>query len=182
MTFSDSLNMPELIPVFDKETIAHHVAHVAKQISADFNNTELILVGILKGAFVFMADLIRQLTLNSIAIEFVRVSSYGDGTETSGNLRMLMDIERDVEGKNVLIVEDILDTGHTLAFVYNHLKAKRPKTLKMCVLIDKCCRRQFDLQPDYVCHKVEQGFLVGYGLDCAEAYRNLAGIYRMNAL
>jgi hypoxanthine phosphoribosyltransferase len=180
MTISATFNMPELIPVIDKETIANNVAAVAKQISVDFNNTELVLVCVLKGAFVFMADLIRLLTLNSIRIEFMRLSSYGGDTTTSGKMRLLMDIEADVAGKNLLIVEDILDTGHTLAFLYKHLNTKGPRSIKTCVLIDKRERRQVDLQPDYVCHNVEQGFLVGYGLDYAEAYRNLPGIYKLN--
>lgn len=169
--------MPELIPVLDKETIARHVAKTARQISTDYGDTELVLVGVLKGAFVFLADLVRQLTLTSVVVEFVRLASYGDGTSTSDKMRLVTDIEANVEGKNILIVEDIIDTGHSLDFLIKHLKSKQPRTIKICVLIDKRERREIDLQPDYVCHTVEQGFLVGYGLDYAEAYRNLPGIY-----
>lgn len=172
--------MPKLTPVLDKETIAQIVAKIAKQISADYSNSELVLVGVLKGAFVFMADLVRQLEMKTVAVEFVRLTSYGDGTETSGKMQLLMDIETDLTGKHVLIVEDILDTGLTLEYLIRHIKAKGPLGVKTCVLIDKHERRQADIQPDYACHKTESGFLVGYGLDCAEAYRNLPGIYNLN--
>ncbi len=172
--------MPELIPVIDKDTIARCVANAAKQISADYQSTELLMVGVLKGAFIFMADLVRQLTLKTVAIDFVRLSSYGNGTSTSASMCLLMDTEADVTDKDVLIVEDILDTGNSLAFLSEHFKAKGARTIKICVLIDKRERRQMELKPDYVCHTVEQGFLVGYGLDCAEAYRNLPEIYKLN--
>ena len=180
MLISATLNMPKLIPVLDKETIAHNVDSIAKQISADYHNHELVLVCVLKGAFVFTADLIRQLELNIVTIEFVRLSSYGDGTDTSGKMRLLMDVETDLSGRHVLIVEDILDTGLTLEYLVRHLKAKGPKEVKTCVLLDKRERRQIDFQPDYSCHTTKEGFLVGYGLDCAEAYRNLPGIYKLN--
>ena len=137
-------------------------------------------VGVLKGAFVFMADLIRKLTLPSFVIDFVRVASYGEGAETSGCVRILKDIETDIEGKDVLIIEDILDTGLTLNCLMEVLQARHPESIKICTLIDKQERRQIDLQPEYVCFQVEEGFLVGYGLDYAEAYRNLPGIFHLN--
>ena len=171
--------MPDLISVLDTDAIARRVADVAKQISIDYKDGDLVVVGVLKGALVFMADLIRQLTLNSFMIDFVRVASYGDATETSGEVRIVLDVETDIRGKDVLIVEDIVDTGLTLASLYRHLEKRRPRTIKICTLIDKAERRRTDLKPDYVCHQIDQGFLVGYGLDYAETYRNLPGIYNL---
>jgi hypoxanthine phosphoribosyltransferase len=171
--------MPELIAVLNTDAIARRVADVAKQISADYQDADLVIVGVLKGALIFMADLIRQLTLNTFVIDFVRVASYGDGLETSGEVRVICDAETDICGKDVLIVEDIVDTGLTLAKLCRHLKKRGPRTIKICTLIDKPERRQIDLKTDYVCHHIESGFLVGYGLDYAEAYRNLPGIYNL---
>ncbi len=169
--------MPELIPVLDKDAIARYVADVAKQISKDYQDGDLIIIGVLKGAFVFMADLIRQLTLNTFTIDFIRLASYGNNVAPSGQVRIIHDIEADICGKDVLIVDDIFDTGLTLTRLRRHLQARKPRTIRICTLIDKGERRQTDLQPDYACHKIDQGFLVGYGLDYAEAYRNLPGIF-----
>jgi hypoxanthine phosphoribosyltransferase len=171
--------MPELIPVLDKDAIARYVAEVAKKISDDYQDGDLVIIGVLKGAFVFMADLIRQLTLDSFTIDFIRLASYGDNLAPSGPVRIVHDIEADLRGKDVLIVEDIFDTGLTLTRLCQHLRAREPRTIRICALIDKAERRQTDLQPDYVCYKVDQGYLVGYGLDYAEAYRNLPGIFNL---
>lgn len=171
--------MPELIPVLDKDAIAQKVADVAKKISSDYADSDLVLIGVLKGAFVFLADLIRQLTLQRFTIDFVRVASYGRGSESSGDVRILKDIETDIAGKDVLIVEDILDTGLTMAYLVQKLKLRQPRTIKICTFIDKLERRQTDLHPDYVCHQIVQGFIVGYGLDYAEAYRHLPGLYHI---
>ena len=169
--------MPELIPVLDKDAIARYVADVAKQISKDYQEGDLVIIGVLKGAFVFMADLIRQLTLSSFTIDFIRLASYGNDIVPSGQVRIIHDIEADICGKDVLIVDDIFDTGLTLTRLRQHLQECKPRTIRICALIDKGERRQTDLQPDYVCHKIDQGFLVGYGLDYAEAYRNLPGLF-----
>ncbi len=171
--------MPELIPVLDKDAIARYVADVAKQISNDYQEGDLVIIGVLKGAFIFMADLIRQLTLNSFTIDFIRLASYGSDMAPSGQVRIIHDVETDICGKDVLIVEDIFDTGLTLTRLRRHLQARKPRTIRICALIDKRERRQTDLQPDYVCHKIDQGFLVGYGLDYAEAYRNLPGLFNL---
>jgi len=171
--------MPELIPVLDKDAIARYVADVAKQISKDYQEGDLVIIGVLKGAFVFMADLIRQLTLNAFTIDFIRLASYGSNVAPSGQVRIIHDVETDICGKDVLIVEDIFDTGLTLTHLCQHLQARKPRTIRICALIDKSERRQTDLQPDYVCHKIDQGFLVGYGLDYAEAYRNLPGLFNL---
>ena len=171
--------MPELTAVLNTDAIVRRVADVAKQISADYQDCDLVIVGVLKGALIFMADLIRQLTLNSFTIDFMRMASYGHAMETSGEVRIVLDIETDICGKDVLIVEDIVDTGLTLASLCRHLEQRRPRSIKICTLIDKAERRRNDLKPDYVCHKIDKGFLVGYGLDYAETYRNLPGIYNL---
>jgi hypoxanthine phosphoribosyltransferase len=171
--------MPELISILDKDAIAFYVAEVAKQISNDYRDGDLVIVGVLKGAFVFMADLVRQLSLNSFTIDFIRLASYGNGVDPSGDVRIVHDIEIDISDKDVLIVDDIFDTGSTMDRLCRHLQARRPRSIRICTLIDKTGRRQTSLQPDYVCYAIEQGFLVGYGLDYAEAYRQLPGLYNL---
>jgi hypoxanthine phosphoribosyltransferase len=171
--------MPELIPVIDKDIIAHKVADVAEKISSDYQDGDLVLIGVLKGAFVFMADLIRHLSLEAFSIEFVRVASYGNGSESSGNIRMIMDLDSDLAGKDALIVEDIIDTGRTAAYLLEKLKQRGPRTLKLCTLVEKTERRENNIKPDYVGHRIERGFIVGYGLDYNEAYRNLPGLFHI---
>jgi hypoxanthine phosphoribosyltransferase len=171
--------MPELIPVIDRGIIAHKVADVAEKISSDYRDGNLVLIGVLKGAFVFMADLIRQLSLEKFSIEFVRVASYGNGSESSGDIRMMMDLDSDLAGKDALIVEDILDTGRTAAYLFERLKKRGPRTLKLCTLVEKMERREFNIKPDYVGHRLDRGFIVGYGLDYNEAYRNLPGLFHI---
>lgn len=172
-------NMSELILVLDKEAIAQKVSTVAKLISKDYQDSDLVIVGVLHGAFIFMADLIRQLSIDAFTIDFVRLCSYGDRSKSSGQIRLLLDIETDIDGKDILIVEDILDTGLTMTYLIEHLQARRPRSIKICVLIDKLERRQTSVKPNYVCHTVEQGFLVGYGLDYSGVYRNLPDIYHL---
>ena len=172
--------MPELIPVLDQDTIARKVADVARQISSDYQHAELVLIGVLKGAFVFMADLIRQLNLSEVVVDFVQLASYGSKSKSSGAISLLKDLTVDIRDKDVLICEDILDTGITMDFLYKHLLASKPRTIKICTLIDKRERREIQVEADYVCHNAE-GFLVGYGLDYAEIYRNLPGIYQLNS-
>jgi len=172
--------MPDLIPVLDKDAIARKVDEVARQISSDYRETDLVIIGVLKGAFIFMADLIRRLASNRVAIDFIQLSSYGADSKTTGRIGLLKDFEIDIKDKHVLIVEDILDSGLTLAYLKRHLNTYGPRSVKTCVLIDKYERRQADVQAEYVCHTVREGFLVGYGLDYAEAYRNLPGIFNLN--
>ena len=173
------INMSELILVLDKETIARKVSATAKLISKDYQDSDLVIVGVLHGAFIFMADLIRQLSIDAFTIDFVRLSSYEDRSESSGQIRLLLDIEADINGKDVLIVEDILDTGLTMTYLKEQLQSRRPRSIKICVMIDKLERRQTRVKPDYACHTVEQGFLVGYGLDYSGVYRNLPDIYHL---
>ncbi len=171
--------MSELIPVLDKKEIENKIFSLAHQISIDYQSHDLILIGILKGSFVFLADLMRQLKLDRIKIDFMRVASYGSGTTSSQKISLIQDVSLDIENKHVLLVEDIVDTGLTLAYVVDHLKLFNPKTIKICAFIDKKERRKIDIKVDYACHKTRQGFLVGYGLDYAENYRNLAGLYHL---
>ncbi len=171
--------MPELIPVLDKDTIAQKVADVAEKISSDYKDGDLVLVGVLKGAFVFMADLIRHLTLEAFSVDFVRVASYGSGTESSGNIRLIMDLNNDIAGKDVLIVEDILDTGRTAEYLVKAFKQRGPRSVKFCTFIEKLERRESAIQPDYVGHQIDRGFIVGYGLDYNEAFRNLPELFHI---
>ncbi len=170
--------MPELIPVLNKNDIDNMVARVAHKISSDYQGHELILIGILKGAFVFLSDLVRHLTI-PVKLDFIRACSYGSGVSSSGNIRLTKEIEIDVNNKDVLLVEDIVDTGLTLSYLIDYLKTFNPKTVKICALINKHERRDTNIKIDYACHEVAEGFLVGYGLDYNEDYRYLAGIYHL---
>ena len=164
--------------LFSAEDIAHRVKRLASRISADYESREVIVVGVLKGAFIFLADLVRQLTI-PIKLEFVRLSSYGDRTESSGKVRVIADVESNLQGRDVLIVEDIVDSGLTTAFLREHLLNKNPRTLKICTLIDKMERRSIEISLDYVGLHLDRGFIVGYGLDCNEAHRQLPDIYEL---
>ena len=168
--------MSDLIPVLSKEEIEAAVAKLAKKISADYRNRELVLVGVLKGAFVFLADLIRHLTIE-VKVDFVRLASYGMNHSSSGTVRLTKELEIDIENQDVLIVEDIIDTGLSLTFLVDHLKSFKPRTVRVCTMIDKRERRETGIRVDYAAHVAEKGFLVGYGLDYAEFYRNLPAVY-----
>lgn len=172
--------MPDLIPVLDKNAIAQRVDAIARQISSHYKDADLVIIGVLKGAFIFMADLIRRLELDRVSIDFVRLASYGAESASAGHISLGQDVETDIKDKDVLIVEDILDSGLTLDYLKRHLSAHKPRSVKTCVLIDKSERRQVDVRAEYVCHTVKNGFLVGYGMDYAEAYRNLPGIYNLD--
>jgi hypoxanthine phosphoribosyltransferase len=170
--------MPEFITVLKKDDIAEMVVAVAHKISSDYKDKELILIGVLKGSFVFLSDLIRNLSI-PVKIDFVGLSSYGNKTSSSGKIQLTKSIEIDIKNKNVLVVEDIVDSGFTLAWLIDYLMSFKPETVNVCVLLDKSERREAQIQIDYTCHVVQEGFLVGYGLDYAEDYRNLPGIYHL---
>jgi len=170
--------MPELVPVLRKEDIDRQVAMVAGKISADYKGRDLVVIGVLKGAFVFLSDLVRQLCI-PLKIDFVQVSSYGDATCSSGNICLVKDIGVDIENRHVLVVEDIVDTGLTLSYLLEHIRSFRPASVKVCSFIHKSGRRKVAVPVDYCCHAVEEGFLVGYGLDYAEDYRHLPELYEM---
>ncbi|MCG8473801.1 MAG: hypoxanthine phosphoribosyltransferase [Desulfobacterales bacterium] len=170
--------MPELIEVLSKEDIAKSVTDVATAISEDYQDANLALVGALKGAFIFMADLAREISV-PLQLGFIGVSSYGTSSESSGEVRVTKDLDLDVTGMDVLVVEDIVDTGVTLGFIMEYLKDRGARSVKVCALLDKKERRAQEVSVDYSCHVIPEGFLVGYGLDYAEQYRNLPGIYHL---
>ncbi len=162
------------------EEIAKKVREIALKISTDHQQEkELILVAILKGAFIFLADLVRQLSHHQVFIDFVRVKSYGLSDASSGEVIITKDVELSLENRPVILVEDIIDTGLTIKFLLDHLILHKPKSLKVCALIDKKERKKVEVPIHYVGFTVEKGFLVGYGLDYAERYRHLPGIYEV---
>jgi hypoxanthine phosphoribosyltransferase len=170
--------MTKLMPVLTEGEIQQIVSTLADRISTDYHGHELILVGILKGAFIFMSDLARRISL-PVKIDFIGASSYADRSHSSGQVRLTKPLEIEIEGKDVLIVEDIVDTGLTLSSLIADLKSMKPESIKVCALIDKQERRNASVVVDYAGYAVESGFLVGYGLDYAESFRNLPGIYHL---
>jgi len=156
-----------------EEELQTRVAELGQEISADYQDKDLRLVCILRGAVIFLSDLIRHITIPH-EIDFMAVSSYGGTrTESSGVVRILMDLTTSIEGRNVLIVEDIVDTGLTLSYIIDNLKTRHPASLRVCVLLDKRERREVDVPLDYVGFVIPDKFVVGYGLDYDEKYRNL---------
>jgi hypoxanthine phosphoribosyltransferase len=163
--------------LYAREEIAAAVKRVADEISRDYSGQELLLVVVLKGAFIFAADLVRVLDL-AVGIDFVELESYR-GTETAGSVRIARDIDSGLAGKNILVVEDIIDTGITLKFLLRHLADKGPSSIRVCALIDKRERRRIAITADYAGIVCQEGFLVGYGLDLDECYRELDAIYEV---
>ena len=158
--------------MLSQEEIENKVTELAKQIEKDYEGQDLLLVGILKGASVFVADLMRKINLN-VNIDFMSVSSYGSGTVSSGTVKILKDLDVDIKDKNVLIVEDIIDSGITLRNLYDTLMTREPRSLKLCTLLNKPERKKVDVNVDYVGFVIEDKFIVGYGIDYDEKYRNL---------
>jgi hypoxanthine phosphoribosyltransferase len=170
-----------LVLLYSREQIAERVRQLAAIISADYAGSDLVLIGILRGAFVFLADLIRQLTI-PVTVDFIGAASYGTETQTSGRVAITKELQVPVSGREILLVEDIEDTGVTLQAIQNKLKERGPHSVKVCTLIDKRERRLVDVQLDYVGFKIAKGFIVGYGIDYAEQYRYLPDIYRVEGL
>jgi hypoxanthine phosphoribosyltransferase len=168
-----------LMPCISAEEVQTQVARLAAQINHDYHGKDLLLVGILKGSVVFLADLMRQLSI-PVEIDFIRLSSYGKHSETSGQIRITKDIESPIHGRDLLVVEDIIDTGLTMKFLVDYLKSHHPNSLKVCALIDKFERRQVEFDADYVGIRLDKGFIVGYGLDFSEKHRNLPGIFEVH--
>jgi hypoxanthine phosphoribosyltransferase len=166
--------------LFSRDAIQQRVRELAGQISKDYAGKELIIIGVLKGAFIFMADLIREISI-PCTIDFARLASYGAGSDSSGKVVMTKDIETSIKGKDILIVEDILDTGLTLQYFVDWLKERNPNSLRICVFLDKRKRRKVSFEADYVGFTIEDGFVVGYGLDFNEKYRFSPDIYVINA-
>ena len=158
-----------------RKDIDRRVKELAALISGDYQGADLIIVGILKGAFVFMADLIRYMSI-PCQVDFVRLASYGTGTVSTGNVAISKDIETSVEGRDILVVEDILDTGLTLSSLVERLKKRAPRSLRVCVFLDKKERRKVPFEADYVGFDIPDRFVVGYGLDFNEMYRFLPDV------
>lgn len=159
------------------EEIKERVAALGKQISEDYKGESLMVIGILKGSFIFMADLMRAIDLDDITMDFMSVSSYGNSTESSGVVRIKKDTDRSPEGQNILIVEDIIDSGMTMKYLRDeYFASRRTKSVKICTLLDKPSRRKADVEPDYCGFTVDDKFIVGYGLDYSERFRQLPHI------
>jgi hypoxanthine phosphoribosyltransferase len=154
------------------EEISKRVKELAKEIENDLQNEPIMLVVVLKGSFVFAADLIREMK-GDINVDFISVSSYSNQTETTGKVKLLKDLDEDITNKNVVIIEDIIDSGLTLHFLRDHLQMHKPKSIKICTLLDKPERRKVDMNVDYVGFVIPDEFIVGYGIDYAQKYRNL---------
>lgn len=162
--------------LFSQDEIQKKVKDIAARISHDYAGRELIVIGILKGAFIFMADLIRAMSI-PCKVDFVRVASYGAGSESSGKVVMTKDIETSIKNKDILVVEDIVDTGLTLTYLVEWLKERNPRSLKVCAFLDKRKRRKVPFEADYVGFTMDDGFVVGYGLDFNEQARFLPEVY-----
>ena len=164
--------------VLSRTRIHERVRELGAQITADYQDDQLVLLGVLNGAFVFCADLCREIDLD-VEIDFIRVASYGAATESSGTISLLREPSLDLVGKDLLLVEDIVDTGTTMAWLVDHFQRCAARSVRICALIDKHERRRVAVTVNYAGFVLDQGFLVGYGLDCAERYRNLKAVYTL---
>jgi hypoxanthine phosphoribosyltransferase len=158
--------------LIDEETLRARIAELGREVSADYAGRDLLLGGVLKGAVFFMADLMRHLTI-PCEIDFMAISSYGASTDSSGVVRILKDLDINVERRDVLVVEDIIDSGLTLSYLMRNLEAREPVSLEICALLTKPARREIDVAVRYVGFEIPNRFVIGYGLDFAERYRNL---------
>lgn len=158
--------------LISQEAIQRRVAELGQQITQDFAGSEVLMIAVLKGAMLFLADLVRHVDL-PVAMDFLAVSSYGTGTSSSGVVRILKDLDEPIEGRNVVIVEDIVDSGRTLDYLLRMFRQRHPATLHVCTLLDKRERREINVPIDYIGFEVPDEFVVGYGLDFAEYYRQL---------
>jgi hypoxanthine phosphoribosyltransferase len=167
--------VPELKILYSRQQIAARVAELGAQITQDFAGEQVTLTGVLKGAAIFLSDLSRNINLDA-TFDFISVSSYGNEKQNSGEVKLLKDVDQSMEGKNVILVEDILDTGLTLTYLTRVLNAHHPKSLRIAALLDKTTRRVQPIKAHYVGFEIPDEFVVGYGMDYAERYRNLADI------
>jgi hypoxanthine phosphoribosyltransferase len=168
----------DLEVLFSRDRIRHRVGEMGRQIDRDYAGERIVLVGVLKGAAIFLADLARSISVDN-TFDFVAVSSYGKEQRTTGAVKLIKDLDHPIEGKNVIIVEDILDTGLTLGFLCHLLEQHHPKTLRIAALLDKPSRRLVKIDADYVGFTIPDRFVIGYGMDFAERYRNLPDICLM---
>ena len=158
--------------LIDTETLSGRVAELGAEISSDYDGRDLLLIGVLKGAVFFMADLMRRLTI-PCEVDFMAISSYGASTDSSGVVRILKDLDINIEGRHVLVVEDIIDSGLTLSYLMRNLESREPATLEICALLTKPDRREIEVPVRYVGFEIPNRFVIGYGLDVGERYRNL---------
>jgi hypoxanthine phosphoribosyltransferase len=154
------------------DQIREKTAELGRKLTEDYRGKNPLLICVLKGGLMFLADLMREIKI-PVEIDFMAVSSYGDATESSGVVRILMDLDRNIRGRHVLIVEDIIDTGRTLAYIIENLRTRGPASIKVCTLLNKPARRVLDIPIDYVGFEIPDRFVIGYGLDYGEIYRNL---------
>lgn len=164
--------------LFSSREIQKRVGELAQTLSDDYQDRDLLMVGVLKGAYIFMADLVKKMTI-PVRMDFVRLSSYGHGSQSQGRIRVTKPVELPVAGQDILIVEDIIDTGLTLDFFTRSLREQNPRSIKICALVDKGERRELPVTINYVGFTVPEGFIVGYGLDYNEEYRQLPALYRL---
>ena len=158
--------------LIDAESLSARIAELGAEVSADYEGRDLLLIGVLKGAVFFMADLMRQLTV-PCEVDFMAISSYGAATDSSGVVRILKDLDINIEGRHVIVVEDIIDSGLTLSYLMRNLESREPASLEICALLTKPGRREIDVPVRYVGFEIPNRFVIGYGLDFAERYRNL---------
>jgi hypoxanthine phosphoribosyltransferase len=166
----------ELKPLLTRDQIQRRVRELAQRISRDYRGKEILFICILKGAFVFLSDLMRHVEV-PVKVDFVGVSSYGSETVSSGTIRVTIEGTIPIGGRDVIIVEDIIDSGRTLKFLADELRSREPQSLRVCCLLDKKSRREVEFEADYVGFDIEDLFVVGYGLDVNEQFRNLPGIH-----
>ena len=164
--------MGELKVLIDEKTLQEKIGELAEKIMKDYEGKDITFICILKGSALFTVDLAKKIK-NNVRLEFIRVSSYGDSQVSSGTVTMKLDLQDSIEGRDVIVIEDIIDTGRTLSYLREYLKDKKPASLKICTLLDKKERREFDIEPDYTAFVIPDKFVVGYGLDDRENYRNL---------
>jgi hypoxanthine phosphoribosyltransferase len=169
---------PQLEMLISRNEIAKAVDRLASEIKRDYQGKQPLLIGVLKGSFMFMADLIRQLDL-PLELDFVRLSSYGAARESSGKVRVVQGLRTPIKDRDVLVIEDIVDTGITTSFLLDYLRKKKPASLKLCALTDKPSRHRVSVSIDYLGFTVPDKFIVGYGLDCDQRFRNLPDIYAL---
>ena len=164
--------MGELKVLIDEKTLQEKIGELAEKIMKDYEGKDITFICILKGSALFTVDLAKKIK-NNVRLEFIRVSSYGDSQVSSGKVTMKLDLQDSIEGRDVIVIEDIIDTGRTLSYLRDYLKDKNPASLKICTLLDKKERREFDIEPDYTAFEIPDKFVVGSGLDDRENYRNL---------
>ena len=166
--------LPEQIDevLLSEQSIQSRVAEMGRTLTHDYADSDLVIVGVLRGCCGFLADLIRHLDI-PLEVETIAVMSYGDATKSSGHVRTMMDLQKDIQGRDVLVVEDVVDTGRTITYLLRTLAQRGPKSLRVCTLLDKPSRREVPVDPDYTGFEIPDRFVVGYGLDFAQKYRNL---------